>query len=576
MQISIVTGTYNRIDSLSRFVESVRDSIGVGLFYEIVIVDGGSKDGTINWCKKQQDVKLIEQGKLLGAVKAFNAGAYAASGDYVLLANDDITFVQFSILAAYSYMQDNPNCGIGAFMQDRNNREMHVEYMPAIVNGKQSSVPYGQVCIVQKWLGDKMGWWGKITHTYGGDNELSCNVLETGYSIDVLKMSCIHDMQIDDGLREANDGYPAQMSRKGKPHPDTQKWLNKWTHKRGRYSGMIGANVKTKTKWDTEIVKIPRIFYAPIFEENHPYQRKTKKTLREALQEVAVVYEHDYMTESVKRLIDSSYTFKPDLFLFQIQRPDTKITKNILNELREDHPNAKFVNWNGDYHPEHLYDPDYMALMEMFDVCGFCTTEIKYVYEDAGINWMYLQAGYEDYPEADYDVEHRFDVVYLANGYSQERITQARLLRSVKNLCIGLYGSWPKNLNPDGITLYDYAKNYLIYRSAKFAVSDQQWPNAAGYVSDRIFHAMRSGVVVLQQGFIGMEELMGLEDRKNCLVWWNLNDLKELLYSVIEPPVELTKMFADIAEAGRQHVIDNFQYVHFVQRMLEVLHDEIK
>src|SRR3990172_8201697 len=88
--ISIVTGTYNRLKHLQSMVESVRLSVGVGIPYEIVVVDGGSKDGTLNWCRLQKDIVLIEHGELLGAVKAFNDGARAAKGTYVILANDDI------------------------------------------------------------------------------------------------------------------------------------------------------------------------------------------------------------------------------------------------------------------------------------------------------------------------------------------------------------------------------------------------------------------------------------------------------------------------------------------------------
>ena len=569
MHISVISGTFNRLNILQRMVNSVRESIGMGIDYEIVLVDGGSTDGTIEWCKKQSDIKLIEQGKLVGAIKAFNAGAKASTGDYVILANDDIEFIKFSILNAYTYMQDHPDVGIGCFMQDRNNREMHVETMPVIINGKQGSKPYGQVCIVPRWLGDKVGWWGNVgMKTYGGDNELSCNVFESGYKVEILKCSCIHDLQVDDILRDKNDGYPAQMYRSGKPHPDTVKWLKKWRKTRGKLKGMTGPVVATKLKWDNKLVRIPRIYYVPIFEENHPYQRNTKVTLRNELKEIANVFELDYMSESVDRLFDSSHTFKPDMFLLQLQTPFTKLTASVIRELRSDHPNARFMLWNGDYHPVHLYDPDYVEILKLFDMCGFCTTEVGDVYTGIGIKWMYLQAGYEDYPEADWDgVQKRFDVIYLANGYSTNRIEQARVLRAATKCKVGLYGLWKKEFRPDGVTLYDYAKNYLIYKSATFAISDQQWPTAEGYCSDRIFHALRSGVCVLQQWFAGMEDLMGLIDGQNVIVW---EDLDHLAYILDNLPNDL--IAKKIGISGQSHVISNFQYKHFVQRMLDNLY----
>src|SRR4051812_22400510 len=100
MLLSLVSGTYNRLAPLRQMVESARRYLHRGLAYEIVIVDGGSTDGTQTWCRAQPDVRLIEHGALKGAIAAFCDGAFAARGKYVLLANDDVQFVDYSILGA--------------------------------------------------------------------------------------------------------------------------------------------------------------------------------------------------------------------------------------------------------------------------------------------------------------------------------------------------------------------------------------------------------------------------------------------------------------------------------------------
>ena len=158
MDICVVTGTYNRLSSLSRMVQSVRNSIPKysNFKYEIIVVDGGSTDGTIRWCEEQVDIKLIEHRRLLGAIKAFNDGAKSSKADYVIMANDDIEFVGDSIYQSWAFMQDNPDCGIGCFYQNRNGRDWHVEEMPCIEDGAQVMRPYGQVCIIPRWLGDNV------------------------------------------------------------------------------------------------------------------------------------------------------------------------------------------------------------------------------------------------------------------------------------------------------------------------------------------------------------------------------------------------------------------------------------
>src|SRR5690349_16831181 len=107
MLVSIVTGTYNRLPSLQRMVESVRAQMPRHLTYEIVVTDGGSTDGTIPWCESQPDICLIQHGKLLGAIRAFCDGARAAQGDFVIMANDDITFHDMSILRAVAWLEDH-------------------------------------------------------------------------------------------------------------------------------------------------------------------------------------------------------------------------------------------------------------------------------------------------------------------------------------------------------------------------------------------------------------------------------------------------------------------------------------
>ena len=105
--LSIVSGTYNRREALQNMVESVRDTLPRGIAYELVIVDGGSTDGTLEWLHEQTDVTTIEHGELLGAIKAFCDGAKAARGKYVVLANDDILFEKGALMAGIIHLEEH-------------------------------------------------------------------------------------------------------------------------------------------------------------------------------------------------------------------------------------------------------------------------------------------------------------------------------------------------------------------------------------------------------------------------------------------------------------------------------------
>ena len=75
IDVSIVSGTFNRLPYLKRMIESGRKAMRPaghvhafeGVTWEFVIVDGGSTDGTLDWLRSQADVRVIEHGRLLGA-----------------------------------------------------------------------------------------------------------------------------------------------------------------------------------------------------------------------------------------------------------------------------------------------------------------------------------------------------------------------------------------------------------------------------------------------------------------------------------------------------------------------------
>ena len=543
MEISIVSGTYNRIKWLQRMVESVRNSIGVGVQYEIVLVDGGSTDGTQNWCKAQDDIVLIEQKKLLGAVKAFNAGAYAAKGRYVILANDDIEFIDKSILAALSFMQDNPLVGIGCFYQDRGNREFHVEEMPAIEDNKQISTYYGQVCIVQKWLGDQVGWWGDYLHTYGGDNELSCNVIELGYKIEPIPCTAIHDYVPMDGLREKNN------VRVGNQHPDTTKWVAKWTR-----NGKVGPVIKDCPDNPQGLKRLTRVLYSPIYEPGHNIQKVTKRGLRDALARVCLVTELAYTDTTEADMLYTSCMHDPDIFLLQMHLGDTV---GLVEKLRGQHPHSIFVNWNGDYHPENLYAKSYLQMLKLFDYVGVVTTEVASVYNKFNIKWFYWQIGYESVTDTSHIKRAaKHDILFMANGYSIERIELAKKLRSLKGIDVGIYGSWPTNILSNGNTLYNFAAGEALYKKCKIALGDSQWPNATGFVSNRLFQAMAAGAFMLHQYFDGMEELLGLVNGKHIVTWVSWEDMLEKVDYYLRKSDERAK----IAAEGQKFVLNNHSF----------------
>lgn len=570
IDLSIVTGTFNRLPHLQRFVGSVRATILPELSYEIILVDGGSTDGTQQWCKVQSDVRLIEHGSLKGAVKAFNDGFAIAEGKYCIAGNDDVEFQDRSLAVAWIFMEAHPEVGQGCFYQKRGKQQTwHVEEMMAAKGDKRISVPYGQIAIVPSWLGEKVGWWGNVTRTYGGDNELSANIWEAGYKVVPIPNARIMDQMVDDNLRELNQGDPMEMARRGEQHPDTSAWYQKWPR---------GPKVGDGPQWGLRPIGELRILYCPIIENQFPAVVEQKHGLGNALGMLGRTVEYNYQLKAQElgdvkmraELYDLAALWQPDVILLQIHAPKL-ITKDLVYALRYAAPGAQIVNWNGDYNPNHLNGSGGLDFAEAVDVQCLVNASELAAYHAAGISAAYWQIGFEPegvgYEPNGQTPQH--DILLLANRYTKERLELGQALQASGH-DVGIYGmGWPDGM-ASGENLYDFREGCRLLRAAKVAVGDQQWADQKGYVSNRLFQTLAAGgAVYLQQEFAGMGECLGLKEYTHLLIWNSFSELRERIDWALANPTEARM----IAEAGQEYVLEHHSFDARVRELRDMVLD---
>lgn len=215
--VAIVLGTYNRLALLKDAIESIRASAGRnGNVYAIIVIDGGSTDGTREWMQSSsnQDIWTIYQElPLTGAVRAFNLGferAVNAGFDYVAHLNDDIKILTLNAIdIAIEKLNADPKLGAVAFGYDL--------YKPGTFlcsqYGGKTYVNFGVIrreagMAVARAQGDPTGcaWWNPVYRTYGADTEFGCQLAVLGWEVLAMPELHVRDLNAQDDLRKLNVG----------------------------------------------------------------------------------------------------------------------------------------------------------------------------------------------------------------------------------------------------------------------------------------------------------------------------------------------------------------------------------
>jgi glycosyltransferase involved in cell wall biosynthesis len=228
--VGIVFGTFNRIECVKACLRSIAWAEPT-LDYEVVVIDGGSTDGTRECLREwNPTLHVIEQeGPLTGAVSAFNLGfGYCVDWghEFVCHLNDDAELrTPFMITKAIELMRKSPRIGEVAFEHD-----LRGEWKFEHING----VPYANFGVIRREAGiavaEKQGdptgraWWNPIYRTYGADTELGCWLWKLGWIVHEGKGLRVHDMQAQDALRVGN----TQHNKNG----DSDKFWARWKNER--------------------------------------------------------------------------------------------------------------------------------------------------------------------------------------------------------------------------------------------------------------------------------------------------------------------------------------------------------
>lgn len=226
---SVVLGSYNRGRLLRHAIESVRENAAFAK-YEIIVIDGGSTDGSLEWLLQQKDVITIVQhnrGEFRGRPIErrswgyfMNLGFKAAQGKYVLMISDDCILLPNAIERGISVFEtrlaQREKVG-GVAFYFRNWPGEHEYYVQRTLGGKLM-VNHG---LFLRDALEKVGWIDEENYAfYKADGDLCLRLWQAGYEIiDAPGAFVEHYLDANEAVRLQNNATLEQ---------DKSTYANRW------------------------------------------------------------------------------------------------------------------------------------------------------------------------------------------------------------------------------------------------------------------------------------------------------------------------------------------------------------
>ncbi len=170
IDVSIIIVAWNVRELLNDCLKSVYDETK-GIDFEVIYVDNASEDGSVEMVTKEfPKVRIIENEKNEGFIRANNQAIEVAKGRYVLLLNSDTVVLDNAIAKMVKFADENPEAAlVGCKVVNLDKTLLRTCFMsPSCLNMLLSVTCLNRLFPRSKFFGrERLTWWD-----YGSSREV--------------------------------------------------------------------------------------------------------------------------------------------------------------------------------------------------------------------------------------------------------------------------------------------------------------------------------------------------------------------------------------------------------------------
>lgn len=236
--ISVVIGSYNRLPFLKLAIASVRADLLAFETSEIIVVDGGSDDGSIAWLAEQKDIILIVQhnrGQWCGKpIKRRSWGYFmnlafkTAQGKFICMLSDDCLLVPASLEKGVKLFESEleRQHKIGAVAFYWRNWPIQEKYWVGITLGRRMFVNHG---LYLRSALSHIGFLDEDTYQfYHADGDVCLRMAEAGWLCIDSPGSIVEHLA--HGYNPDTGSLDIRASNLSSQPEDWAKYLSRWSY----------------------------------------------------------------------------------------------------------------------------------------------------------------------------------------------------------------------------------------------------------------------------------------------------------------------------------------------------------